>query len=225
MSQIKKAKKYFSEANEIVPADVMWVDGKMIVTKSFMTRFFDVVPRSVTGWSNKGMPGVYKVDTQTVWYDFAKVFAWHTENVASTPGPSRKPNAPVTQLKNTVTSRGVDLSEASPETADIETLERLKKYEDLKKIRLTNAELEGSLIPAEDQDRAMAEQAVIHLVQYQDDFEVLPPALANKSEAFVRSFLDDHYERRIASVHTFITSEYPEPDQFRRELIKLIEGE
>ena len=221
---IAKLRKQFPEASDIKDAGAVWVDGRLFVTNEFAQQFFGVVRRTITGWVGRGMPGKVQLDSMVVVWDFAQMLSWHSQNIDSGKGMGAKHNALVAEVRSAANPRVADLSDVDPRTADVETLERLKKYEDLKKIRLQNAELEGSLIPAEDQDRAMAEQAVIHLVQYQDDFEALPPALAMKSEAFIRQFLDQHYERRIDAVHSFITKEFDVPDKLHVKILEFIES-
>lgn len=219
-----KLKRVFPDATEIHQADVFVVDGKVYCTVNFIMEFFGVARRTVAGWQAKGLPCAATAQTAINAYDLVDTINWHAANIDQ--NKVRRSNT-ASAAKGVIPPPPNDLTDITTvdeKRADIETLDRLKKFEDLRKVRLSNAVTAGELIPAEDTDRAMAEQGVIHVTYYMDDLDTLPSALANRSESYIANFLEQHYERRIDNAHEFIRKVFDVPNWFYKQILNLMES-
>jgi phage terminase Nu1 subunit (DNA packaging protein) len=221
-SLLRRVRKAVPGTSEIRGTEAVFADGRILVTVKFLEDYFNVSARTVRNWQKMGLvPAASKVSV-VVLYDLHETIEWHRTSIskrhsANAKMEKRKPSGDTPPL-DPIDPNNVDLA-----TASIETLERLAKIEDVHKKRLQNAKERGELIPAEDTDRAMAEQAVIHVTQYSDDLDTLPAALANKSETYIFTFLEKHYERRIGNAHDFMQKVFDAPDWLWRKIKELID--
>jgi hypothetical protein len=214
---LKAARRHFPKAKEVALADTVVIDGKLYGTTEFIMQLFGVTNRTLTNWRKEGLE--YAAGGVTGYqnlFELTEVVRWVGAH------QSQSKSSKAVKLKAPSANNLDDLDLA---TATKEDLDRLKVLEDVRKKRLERLEARGQLIPAEDQDRAMAEQAVIHRGQYLDDLDVLPTALENRDQSYIRRFLDNHYERRMETVHAFITKAYDMPDWLGRKIHELIEEE
>jgi hypothetical protein len=214
---VSAARRHFPKAKQVEQAEAVVIDGKLYGTTELVMQMFSVTNRTVRNWQKEGLEyaagGVPRFQNL---FELADVVRW-----VGAHQPQAK-SSKVGRLKGASASNLDDLDLA---TATKEDLDRLKVMEEVKKKRLENAEARGQLIPAEDQDRAMAEQAVLHRGQYLDDFEVLPGALEGQTKNQIKAFLRGHYERRMKNLHDFITKEFDMPDWLNHKIHELIERE
>ena len=219
-SLFRRVRKAVPGASEIRATEAVFVDGKILVTVKFLEDYFRVGARTVRNWQKMGLVPAANKASVAVLYDLHDTIKWHDTSISkrhSANAKMEKPKDDGAPLP-AIDPNNVDLS-----TASIETLERLAKIEDVHKKRLQNAKERGEVIPAEDTDRAMAEQAVIHMTHYADDLDTLPAALANKSESYIANFLSGQYERRISNAHDFMQKVFDAPDWLWTKIKELID--
>ncbi len=101
-------------------------------------------------------------------------------------------------------------------------LEYQIKEQKLSTDKLKHAELDKTLVKAEDLDRSMAEQAVLHKTQYLDDLELLPIALDGMERDEISVFLNEHYSARIKNVSTFIVKLFDKPNFLYNKIMELL---
>jgi hypothetical protein len=68
--------------------------------------------------------------------------------------------------------------------------------------------LDGQLVEAEDLDKAMAEQAILHKTDKINDEKVLPTLLEMKSAGDIASILYEHNQERLAHFDKIINKEF-----------------
>lgn len=221
-STTKRLRKALPEARDIRALEAFFVDGKILITAAGLADFFNVGRRSISLWQKRGLTPEVSKNGLVALFDLNLAIKWNAENVSqkhSAWGKGEKSPKQSEENLPPVDPATIDLA-----TASIETLDRLKAIEDVTNKRLKNAKERGDLVPAEDLDRAMAEQGVLHVTYYMDDLESLPAALAGKTEAQISAFLEPHYARRIENAHTFISKVFDAPDWLFRKIKELMDA-
>lgn len=199
--------------HKVLQCDSYKIGTKVLVTENFLADFYEVHKRSIHVWRTKGL----KADPMSLknlnLYNLVDVLKWHNDTIV---GKSTifKADGEVNREAN------LPLDEVSSDEAD-----RRKKIEEVKKMLKINAELSGSLVKAEDLDRGMAEQAVIHKGQYMDDLVQLPSILEKRSKGEIANFLEQHYQKRMQNISTFIHKTFDIPDHFYTEINKILNEE
>lgn len=74
--------------------------------------------------------------------------------------------------------------------------------------RIKLAEAEGRLVDADDLDKAMAEQAIIHKTDKTNDEKILPILLENKTSAEIAVLLHEHQQERLEMLDKLINKKF-----------------
>lgn len=96
------------------------------------------------------------------------------------------------------------------------------KEQKLKTDKLKHDELNKTLVKAEDLDRSMAEQAVLHKTYYVDDLELLPIALDGMKKDEISEFLNEHYTARLENASSFIQKLFDKPNFLYNKIMELL---
>jgi hypothetical protein len=116
-----------------------------------------------------------------------------------------------------------DIDKLSETNAD-----KFLKIEKLKEQMMKNAILLEEYVFADDVDKSMAEQAVIHISQFMNDKKTLPVLLENKDRAKIAKLLEEHWHDHIADLGKLMHKVFDTDDTIYdavKELTKrLVEG-
>ena len=187
----------------------------LYVPSKAIEAYFGISDKTLINWKKKGLEkAVYSISKLDL-FDISYVNGWKTVNV----NPVGK-NITKISDDGSADESEKDIEEVSEQEAD----RRLKIWK-VKMEELKHKELLGELVRAEDVDRAMAEQAVLHKAQLIDDLDTLPAMLENKSKAEIANILENHYERRMKNLSDFISKEYEDSDVMARAIHSFIMGE
>jgi len=191
---------------EVKMCGAYMIDGKMVVTETFLAEYFGTHKRSVNIWVRKGLTKHDLSLPSLNLYDLGETIEW------------RKKNISVKTNENDI----IDESETPIDQISKREADRRGSIESYRKTMLTNKELDGSLVRAEDLDRSMAEQAVLHKTYYMDDLELLPVTLEGLNKDQISEFLNEHYSNRIENISSFIKKTFSEPNFFYNKIKELL---
>lgn len=203
--------KNFKKANpdgSLVEGETFIYDGTLLITEEGIAAMFDVTVRAVLGWKKKGMQVHRTTAKGAKVYNVVYVIKWYENNF----------NKTIESQFQGVNEADLDISKISREEAD-----RRLQIQKVKNEEIKHQELIGKLVPAEDLDRAMAEQAILHRTFYQDDLECLPPMLEKLDKSSMRKVLEDHYSRRMDNATEFIKKTYGAANSFHKKIMEFID--
>lgn len=201
---LKNFKKAYPDG-ELLTKETFIYDGVLLITEDGLASFFGVTVRQILNLKKAGMQ-THRASTKGAKvYDIIYVIKWwesHKKKIL--------PSQFVTDSKE---------DDRPIEEQTEEELDRKLKVEKVKIERLKHSELAGKLVKAEDLDRAMAEQGVLHRTYYMDDLELLPVALDGMDKDEISAFLDEHYSSRIENASSFINKLFKTPDHFYKKIM------
>lgn len=171
--------------------------GREIVSKADLEKIWRVTPKTIQRYVADGMPRcdvLWKRNFQIFYLD--ECVEWKQANI------DRKQSARVNKHKkikqDTVEE---DVAPPPPPTDDndmpIEEAERREKVAKAKMAEIKLKEAEGLLIPADDLDKAMYEQAIMHKTDKSNDEKILPILLEMKNQEEIRDLLESHNDDRL----------------------------
>ena len=99
------------------------------------------------------------------------------------------------------------------DTVDISKMDfvQLEKEEKKLKVQLAKVKLdeaEGKLVSAEDIDKALTEQAIMHITKLNNDEKVLPVLLANQDKDTLARLLHEHNEEHLQTLSANLKKKY-----------------
>ena len=83
------------------------------------------------------------------------------------------------------------------------------------------AEAEGRVVDADDLDKAMAEQAIIHKTDKTNDEKILPILLENKSASEIYEILHEHQQERLGMLDSLINKTF-KSDETLFDIVEVI---
>lgn len=177
--------------------------GKIFFTTKGIMAFFNISDKTVSNWKKQGLEkSEYSMPRMDL-YGLEAVIAWKMINVDSSNNKKGTSGSPKIGANGETDYSDVPIKNLPEHEADRRTKITKMEAEEVKLL-----ELRGSLIPTDDVDKAMADQAVMHKSQYIDDLDTLPTILENKPKQEISVILDRHYERRLNNAVDFIGKEY-----------------
>ena len=168
------------------------------VTKKELSEALGIKIRQITNYVKDGMPvhSVGKRNAQL--FDMGACKKWRLENIDKT-----------MSIKTTSTEERDKITEEDEELQKNDMLRKLKADADdaelkvqLNTIKL--AEAEGRLVDADDLDKAMSEQAIIHRTDKTNDEKILPILLENRSSGEIAEILHEHNQERLNGLDKMI---------------------
>lgn len=193
---------------------------QLLVPSPFVKRYFGISEATFTNWKKLGMKksdyslpklGLFDLQSCLEW----KALSIDTDN-----------NKKGTKGQPKIGADGqTDYSDVPTKDLPEHEAERRTKITKMESEEVKLQELKGSLIRADDVDKAMADQAVIYESQYYDDLETLPQLLQNKTEAEIDGILTSHYEKRMKDVFLFVNKEYDMDAILAKKILNFIEEE
>lgn len=208
--------------------------GRRYVTRRDLRRIWGCTDEAIKGYIRKGMPQVdvealtaegvaraKKIDPKFEFslpmlsvYDLAEVNAWKDNNVQAKKSPTRlRDMAAEVHEEDRDTDSDEETNPSLKGYALREIIAKTEQAEEQAKISaLKRKALEGSLVEAEDLDKAMAEQAVLHKTDKINDEKVLPTLLEMKSAGEIATILYEHNQERLAHFDKIINKEFDCPE-------------
>jgi len=197
------------EANpkmNLVKTDVYFADGRLLVPRIFVQEDMGVTSRSIMNWEKQGLESSPLSLPKLKLYDWKQLRQWHKENIDQKQSArSKTKNVEIDEdaLDEDNPFAHLDLDKVPKVEA-----ERRKEIEAVKKLMMQNDELEGKLVSVDDLDKAMAEQAAIHISDKTNDEKTLPTLLANKSKEEISNLLYKHNQDKIETLGRIVAKEF-----------------
>jgi len=196
------------------------IEDKTLVTIPFLEKLYGLSRRQIGNWQTMGMEKSEYSQPRLVLFDLAYVMKWKQENIKES--YSRRTDG-VRGIKvdrdGKADERDLPIDEVSKDEAERRQMILKAKNEEIKL-----KEAQGELVKAEDTDKAMAEQAAIHVAQYQNDLKLFPIILANKSQGEIKEIIDEHYEERIRNLNKLIHKVFDIPETVHDMILEIIEN-
>lgn len=212
--------KQANEGKEVNAEQVFFIDRKTYVGTKFLELFFNVSERQIRNWKKKGFKESKHSQTKLTLFDLNYAIQWNAENISKSASKKTDSRRNISfNPDGTKNESNLPIDEVSKDEAERRQLIMKAKNEEIK-----YKEAVGELIPAEDQDRAMAELAAIHLSQYQNDKKLLPIILEKKSKQEIISTLDEHYADRIDTMDKLVHKEMDIPASMYDIILEAVES-
>lgn len=211
------------------------LDGRRLVTRRDLRRIWDCSDETIKKYTKLGMPKVNLEELlhegfersrllkpneellvpQQAIYDLANVNAWRDENIDANNGRAAEKKRKAL-LANAPTPADEDLESDTPKLDNGEKSYALREMiakttsaeEQATILTLKRKNLEGQLVEAEDLDKAMAEQAILHKTDKINDEKVLPTLLEMKPASEISKILYQHNQERLAHFDKIINKEF-----------------
>lgn len=176
------------------------------IPKTELAEALGVKIRQIGNYVKDGMPihSVGKRNAQM--FDLKACQIWRSKNIDK--GMSAKTEQKKTKISpddETLAEEEVrqrsDLSRKY--TAEADSAELKVKLEGIKL-----AEAEGRLVDADDLDKAMSEQAIMHKTDKTNDEKILPILLENKSSGEIATLLHEHQQERLEMLDKLINKKF-----------------
>lgn len=170
-----------------------YIDGrKLYVPTKFLTTYFQTDERNIRNWIKKGLDFERIQGIRSNLFIFSDVLTWHKENI----NKNKSNNA-----KNRVVEVRNDTVQEKEGLRTYDDSEAKEKHFKAELAEIKYLEAQGLLVDADDLDKAMAEQAVLHIADKTNDEKVLPVVLENKPAQEISNILHEHNQERIAMLH------------------------
>lgn len=171
------------------------IDGQLWVTTKFIEAYYNTDDRNIRNWITKGLPCEKMQGIKQNCFNLKETIMWHIENINQTKSKASRRSQEKT-IDEMMDERNLeDIDSVSQEEAD-----RRKKILDVKLAQVKLDEAEGRLIPADDLDKSLYEQAVMHITKLNNDEQILPILLENKNQEEIRDILHEHNEEHLATL-------------------------
>ena len=202
-------------------AEAYFLGDKLLVTATFIARMLGLSSRTVVSYD---MPKVSQRIGKKHLYDWVEAMAWHKKNIDQNMSKKSKGSKAV----------GHDEDELNPyvhlsdEDAPKEELERRNEYEKLRKSRMNNAMLDGSMVPADGQDKSLAALAAIFRASFTNYEKSAPSLTENKPSSEILTILQDAHDNMVDKLDALINKEYGDiqiDDIIYTVVNKLVDGE
>lgn len=215
------------------------LDGRRLVSRRDLRRIWDCSDETIKKYTKLGMPkvnieqllhegferarllrpGEELLVPQQAIYDLATVNAWRDENIAENNGRGAEKKRKAL-LANTPPPPPEDVESDNPNSkvgdANYALREMIAKTTSAEEqatiLTLKRKNLEGQLVEAEDLDKAMAEQAILHKTDKINDEKVLPTLLEMKSASEISKILYEHNQERLSHFDKIINKEFSCPE-------------
>jgi hypothetical protein len=227
-----------AERSKLTAEFIFRLDGRRLVSKKDLRRIWDCTEDTIKSYSRKGMPQVnisdlvaegvaraQRIDPKYVWvlpnfaaYDLAEVNAWRDANISKKLGSGAARARKLIEEPLPPEDSITDAAEPTPEVAKgnyalREVIAKTLQAEEAATLaRLKRQALEGSLVEADDLDKAMAEQAILHKTDKINDEKVLPTLLAGKDANEIAILLHEHNQERLTHFDRIINKEFKAPE-------------
>jgi len=182
--------------------------GTILILEDELAKLFKVSKRMVQNYKEKGLEHHKSSVKGAIVYDLVYAMKWYYA----------------------VTEKTIETEQKAPPIRDSGQEINMKmlmldhdiKTQKLSTDKLKHKELSKTLVKAEDLDRSMAEQAVLHKTYYIDDLELLPVALDGMNKDHISKFLSEHYKVRIENAQSFVQKTFKLPNHLYTKVMEFI---
>lgn len=198
------------EANpgmKITSVAVYFAEKKLLVPRIFVQEDMGVTSRSIMNWEKQGLECSSLSLPKLKLYDWKELRRWHKDNIDQKQSARSSKNRDVEIDEDDVDDDNPFANMDLDKVPKVEA-ERRKEIEAVKKLMMQNDELEGRLVSVDDLDKAMAEQAAIHISDKTNDEKTLPTLLANKSQEEISNLLYKHNQDKIETLGRVVAKEF-----------------
>ncbi|WP_420480200.1 hypothetical protein [Brevundimonas sp. FT23028] len=183
---------------EVVEAYVE--NGKVYVATKFLENYFKTSTRNIGNWIKKGLPKYKLKGINSNVFILEEVLIWHANNINKTKSRAGKKRKDEEGMNYEET---IDLNLISYEEAD-----RRKKILDVQLASVKLKEAEGELINADELDKALYEQAIMHITKLDNDEKILPILLEMKNQDEIKKILNEHNEDHLDTLSKQIEKKF-----------------
>lgn len=192
---------------KITSTVVYFADNRLLVPRVFVQEDMGVTSRSIMNWEKQGLDSSPLSLPKLKLYDLKQLRQWHKDNI------DQKQSARSSRGRDVELDEDADDEDNPFANMDLDKVpkveaERRKEIEAVKKLMMQNDELEGRLVSVDDLDKAMAEQAAIHISDKTNDEKTLPTLLANKSQEEISNLLYKHNQDKIETLGRIVAKEF-----------------
>ena len=194
-------------------------EGKRVVSRAELAIKLNVSDKTIQRYAKDGMPTCEELWSRNfqIFY-FDECVEWKEENI------DRKQSKRVNKHKEITVDTDFDSSndDNSDNKEDPDNLkmsqeegERREKRAKAMLAEIKLSEAKGLLIPADDLDKAMYEQAIMHKTDKTNDEKILPVLLEMKTTDEIRNLLEDHNDDRLELLDSQIEQRFKkEPSNY-----------
>ena len=190
-----RLKKEYPDA-DIKSIEVFSIEGKVCVSSAFLAQYWGISDRSMQDYRSRGLPtSEYSIGVgrgALVLHNFNESIRWRLENVNQEMSAKSR-GIEITKEDNAMQeemNEQNDMARKLKADADRAETEADLAIEKLKLVR-------GETVNADDLDKAMAEQAVMHRTDKTNDEKILPIILENKKSSEISEILHEHNQERL----------------------------
>jgi len=213
-SKIKALEKEYPKVN-ISDHIIYFIEGKMLVPKPVVEKFFNVSGRAISNWEKKGYEASkYSLKTLRL-YDIDDIRDWHKENMSQTRSIARADVHKVGDVGDKLDDDTPDYSNIEDEINDING--KIKQANEILQMKSTTqkeadridkimgaltkaaklGEQMGELIPKRDTEKIIVEMIATLISGYKKDIKILPQECAKRNENEIRNILETNYKSTI----------------------------
>ena len=183
-----------------------FIEDDEVVTKPELMLLWDKNKKTIERYVKAGMPLHKNSVARFQIFSVKEVTAWRTGTVDQTMSDRTKNIDPsvLDHTEDIATEEIKTRSDLSRKySADAENAELIVQ---LNQMKLDTAK--GSLVPADDLDRAMSELAIVHKTDKIHDENLLPALLQNKDAGEIKQLLQEHNFERLEMLDKIVNKEF-----------------
>lgn len=177
-----------------------FLDGKRLVSRRELCSLWEVTEEAIRAYHRRGFKKHELSLPKLAIYDLEESEAWRMANVQVNGGNAL--------MKRRAQNTSAEEHEEHIDHISFDEADRRKKIVDLKAAQVKLAEAEGRLVDADDLDKAMAEQAIMHRTDKTNDEKVLPILLEGKTASEISQLLHSHNQERLSFYDQIINKEF-----------------
>lgn len=181
-----------SPNKNIQDTSIFFIDGKVLVTKKFISMDMNVTERQVNNWEKKGLEASEYSMPKLRLYDLHSLKTWYSLNIETKYGKGNESDL----IDQVMYKTGDEVTAFNAKSAK-EVEEATIKIKEREIIDIKANEVKGEYIKADDVDKTTTAMAVILLSAWRSLLDTLPPLLTDKSQSEVFSILDNEFAAEV----------------------------
>ena len=181
-----------------------FIDGKWVASKKEFAKICGVGLRTVERYLSAGMPTHPASLEKFIVIDVEQGLEFRNRNIKK----SKANNVKVKEIAVDTVDDNIDDIVDDTIIPDYSKSEAKEKHFKAELAELKYLEEKGLLVKADDLDKAMAEQAVMHLTDKTNDEKVLPVMLEMKTSQEITTLLHEHNQDRLAMLDKIVNKEF-----------------
>jgi phage terminase Nu1 subunit (DNA packaging protein) len=176
-------------------------ENREVVTSRYLQQIWGVTDRTIRNYIKEGMPVSDISSSKFKIFDLIECINWRMSQIDM----SKSNVSKATQKENETESGEESVAKAN---RDKIIADAKKAIHEANVSEMKEKNMRDELISADDVDKAMAEQAVIHKTDIINSEKILPLILEDKSSAEITQELVGHNSERIKELNKLIKKEF-----------------